>query len=324
MPKGGIMEVGVKRVVITGGTGFIGSWLVKELTENQIEVILLVRKETIRQEKELEGIKRISYASEAFASLEKQECGEIDVFFHLAWGGVSTELKNDCELQLENIRFSLKMLELAKRIGAKKFVATGTVAEYAFCESIMDVNARQTPNDMYGAAKTAAHYMLGTRARMLEMPFIWAVLPSTYGEGRRDNNIITYTINSLLRRERPQYGFLEQMWDFLYVSEVARALRLIGEKGVSERTYAIGSGVFKPLKEYIIEIRDIIDPKLELGIGDIPSNSDKAFSSCVSIYDLIKDTGFMPQIDFKTGITRTIAYYRGLMKAEDNSNENNA
>ena len=41
----------------------------------------------------------------------------------------------------------------------------------------------------------------------------------------------------------------------------------------SRRTYAIGSGVFKPLKEYIIEIRDIIDPKLELGIGDIPSLS---------------------------------------------------
>ena len=110
----------------------------------------------------------------------------------------------------------------------KKFIGIGTVAEYSFCESIMDVNAKQTPNDMYGAAKTAVHYLLETRARILKMPFIWTVIPSTFGEGRRDNNIITYTIMSLLRGEKPEYGYLTQMWDFLYVKEVVRALRYIG------------------------------------------------------------------------------------------------
>ena len=58
-----------------------------------------------------------------------------------------------------------------------------------------------------------------------------------------------------------------QMWDFLYVGEVARALKLIGEKGISGKTYGIGSGVYRQLKDYIMKIRDIIDPQLELGIG---------------------------------------------------------
>jgi nucleoside-diphosphate-sugar epimerase len=178
----------------------------------------------------------------------------------------------------------------------------------------MDINGRQTPNDMYGAAKTAAHYMLETRARILKMPFNWAVVPSTFGEGRKDNNIITYTINSLLNEEKPRYGYLLQMWDFLYVKEVARALYLIGEKGLPNKTYGIGSGVFKPLKDYIEKIRDIIDPSLPLGIGDIPSLSDKAFSSCVSIYDITKDTGFVPEISFEEGIRRTIPYYRDRIR----------
>ncbi len=224
----------------------------------------------------------------------------------MAWAGVSSSEKNDGRMQLENVRFSMEMLEYARQIRAKRFMGMGTVAEYAFSENTIEANGnRQTPNDMYGAAKTAAHYMLEAYARILELPFNWVVLPSTFGEGRRDDNIITYTITTLLKGQKPQYGMLTQMWDFLYVKEVVRALRLIGEQGCEGKTYGVGSGVFRQLKDYIIKIRDIIDPNLELGIGEIPSLSDKAFSSCVNIYDLAKDTGFEPQITFEEGIRRT-------------------
>lgn len=307
----------MERVIITGGTGFIGSWLVKEFLNNDTEVIMLVRDQPVKRTFPAHAkLRIIGYDSEEYEALKKRE-QKIDAFYHLAWGGVSTELKNESALQLENISFSLRMLEYAGEIGAERFIGTGTVAEYAFCEGIMDLSARQTPNDMYGAAKTAAHYMLETRARLLDIPFNWAVIPSTFGEGRRDNNIITYTIISLLKGEKARYGYLQQMWDFLYVAEVVRALRLIGEKGQFFKTYGIGSGVFKPLKEYILAIRDIINPAMELGIGDIPAYSDKAFSSCVSIYDLTKDTGFTPQITFDEGIRRTIPYYRDRIGLEE-------
>lgn len=309
----------MERVILTGGTGFIGSWLVEELLSHGVEVVVLVRSLERAKEKRLfenGRVRLIEYYSQQYQDMLSQK-EKVDVFYHLAWEGVSTEMKNESELQLENIRFSMEMLELANTIKAGRFIATGTVAEYAFSENIMDINGRQTPNDMYGAAKTAVHYMLETQARLLKIPFNWAVVPSTFGEGRRDNNIITYTITSLLRREKPSFGYLLQMWDFLHVKEVVRALWLIGEKGVPDKTYGIGSGVFKPLKDYIIQIRDIIDPSLPLGIGDIPSLSDKAFSSCVSIYDITKDTGFVPEITFEEGIRRTIPYYRAMIEAQD-------
>lgn len=309
----------MERVILTGGTGFIGSWLVEELLSHGVEVVVLVRSLERAKEKRLfenGRVRLIEYYSRQYQDmLSKKE--KVDVFYHLAWEGVSMEMKNESELQLENIRFSMEMLEFANTIKAGRFIATGTVAEYAFSENIMDINGRQTPNDMYGAAKTAVHYMLETQARLLKIPFNWAVVPSTFGEGRRDNNIITYTITSLLRREKPSFGYLLQMWDFLHVKEVVRALWLIGEKGVPDKTYGIGSGVFKPLKDYIVQIRDIIDPSLPLGIGDIPSLSDKAFSSCVSIYDITKDTGFVPEITFEEGIRRTIPYYRAMIEARD-------
>ncbi len=301
----------MNKVIVTGGTGFVGFRLIKELIEHNIEVIALVRNTGSVQFDSL-GKKKllriIQYHSDEFHKLDDAE--EIDVFYHLAWAGVTSSQKNDIRVQLENINFSIEMLEYAEKIGVKRFIAIGTVAEYAFSENVIEASsARQTPNDMYGAAKTSVHYILGIYAKMLGVPFNWVVLPSTFGEGRRNDNIITYTITMLLQGKKPQYGALTQMWDFLYVGEVARALHLIGEKGHYEKTYGIGSGNYRQLKDYIIEIRDIINPDLELGIGMQPSLSDKVFSSCVNIYELTKDTGFKPMVTFEEGIRMTIPFY---------------
>lgn len=301
----------MKKAIVTGGTGFIGSWLVQELLEKEIHVTVIVR----NKEKLLDEFKNnssISIIEKEIEDISVDDFDDIgyDVFFHLGWGGVAPENKNSIEMQLNNISMSLHALEVANSIGCKKFIASGTVAEYVFCDDVMDVNAKQTPNDMYGAAKVSAHYFLEVRARQLNQPFIWMVIPSTFGERRHDNNIITYTITSLLKGQKPTYGNLNQMWDFLYVKEVVRAIYLIGEKGKTEKVYGIGSGEYRPLKDYIEIIRDLIDPELPLGIGDVPALSEKTFSSCVNIYDLSKDTGFIPQISFYEGIKKTIEYYK--------------
>ena len=115
--------------------------------------------------------------------------------------------------------------------------------------------------------------------------YLGSFYPSTFGAGGgRGNNIITYTICTLLKKQKPRYGDLEQLWDFLYVTEVAKALRLIGEKGKPGKIYGIGSGQYRKLREYVEEIRDCIDPQLELEIGVLPDMTAKTFSSCVNIF----------------------------------------
>ena len=298
----------MKKAIVTGGTGFIGSWLVQELLENNYEVIVIVRdKDRLMPESQ----KQCFIIEKSLLELKTEYFGGgADIFFHLAWEGVSSENKNQLEIQLENIRASLHVLEISNQIGCKLFVATGTVAEYALCDNVMDMAARQTPNDFYGAAKVSTHYFLEVRARQLMQPFIWCVLPSTFGERRTDNNIVTYTIKTLLKGGKPIYGELKQMWDFLYVKDVVRALRLIGDKGTPGKVYGIGSGEYKTLRDYITRIRDVIDPKLNLGIGENETQSKRTFSSCVNNYDLKKDTGFQPEYTFEEGIERTVQYFR--------------
>lgn len=301
----------VMKSIVTGSSGFIGGWLTLELLNNNYDVTAVVRNLS-KIPFEILNHPKFRYIIKDINDLKQSdfEDDDYDVFFNLGWEGVSPQDKNSIDKQLSNIPMSLNAIEVCKAVNCKLFLSSGTVAEYALTTDVMDLGAKQKPNDIYGATKVAVHYYLEVRARQLEQPFIWTVVPSTFGERRTDNNIITYTIRTLLNGARPQYGKLEQMWDFLYVSEVVRALRLIAEKGTPGRIYGIGSGEYRPLREYIEMIRDIINPQLELGIGDVPSMSNQSFSSCVNIYDLIRDTGFKPQVSFREGIEKTIKWFK--------------
>ena len=295
-------------MIITGATGFIGTWLIKEMISNSVQVTAIVRDKN-RISPEISS-KITVIQTDSYYNVELED-GDFDVFYHLAWGGVSSTYKNNLDIQLSNIKISVEALELANKLRCKKFIAAGTVAEYTMCDNIMNYSQRQTPSDLYGAAKTSSYFFLEVLARQLQIPFIWALLPSTFGEGRNDNNIIIYTIRELLAGKKPKFGELDQMWDFLYVSEVTRALWLIGEKGMANKIYGIGSGQFLRLKDYIIKIRDMINPDLELGINEISGNGNsKVISSCVGTYDLAKDTGFRVETNFEEGIRKTIDYYK--------------
>ncbi len=297
----------MERVIISGATGFIGKWLVKEMLQNEIEVTVIIRNTAKLDQDWIDRVTIVETNDYETVQLEQKD---YDAFYHLAWSGVDTKDKNKINVQLQNIPLALSAMNLAHYIGCKKFIATGTVAEYTMCDSVMNAANRQTPSDFYGAAKVAVFYALEVLSRQINIPFIWAQLPSTFGEGRNDDNIVIYTIKELLAGRKPLFGPLDQMWDFLYVSEVVKALRLLGQYGIPGKTYGIGSGEYSYLKEYILRIRDMINPKLELGIGELPVTGQKVMSSCVGIYDLVKDTGFRVQIGFEEGMRKTIDYYK--------------
>lgn len=305
----------MNNVIVTGGTGFIGSWLIDELLNQNIGVITLIRNASKLKGNWLEN-KKFFYIEKELMDLKKEDFysfGEIDAWFHLAWDGVDEKQKNNFDKQINNIKMTTHLFELCAQISCPKFIATGSVAEYVLCPGVMNYDEKQTPNDLYGATKVATHYFLDVLSRKWNQPFVWVILPSTFGENRMDNNIITYTIRTLINKEKPIYGNLNQMWDFLYVSEVARALVLIAERGdFSGVTYGIGSGNYRKLREYIIAIRDLIDSDLPLGIGENPKMDERTYSSCVNVEDFINDTGFIPQISFKEGIMRTINYFKGI------------
>lgn len=301
----------MKRVILTGATGFIGGWLLEELLVQGVQITALVCDDPNRIPNAVRSrIEIIPYDPEnIFDAISL--CGrDYDALYNLGWAGVAPEEKNDLTLHVNNIKCALDVVKFATEIECKRFIGIGTVAEYTRCDGLIAANQPPSPADVYGASKVAVHYMSEVLARQNSLNFNWVIVPSTFGERRNDANLITYTIKSLLKNHSPLYSSLEQMWDFLHVSDVAYALYLIGKKGCVGKTYGIGSGIFRPLKEYICEIRDQIDASLPLGIGKRQDNEKFVYSSCVDNSALVSDTGFAPRITFADGIERTIQYFR--------------
>jgi nucleoside-diphosphate-sugar epimerase len=117
-----------------------------------------------------------------------------------------------------------------------------------------------------------------------------------------------------LNREKPLTTGLEQKWDYLYVDDLIRAFVLIGDKGIGGKIYPIGSGEQKQMCEYVEIIRNLIDPSLLLGIGEIPyKNPSKIDNQILDITELKLDTGFKAEYDFSRGIIETIKYFKTLL-----------
>ena len=152
--------------------------------------------------------------------------------------------------------------------------------------------------------------MCQTYGRQNGISLIWAVITSIYGPGRNDDNLITYCIKTLLKGEKPSFTGLEQQWDYLYIDDLIDALVAVGEKGIGGKTYPIGSGENKQIVEYVKIIRDMIDPTLPLGIGDIPYKNKTIDNQILDISELNEDTGFTARYSFESGIKLTIDYYK--------------
>lgn len=314
----------MKKVIVTGANGFVGRHLLKRLLEEGVEIFAIVRK-VIKMEELSDEYDKINWVigdlyqdTESIVNaLLENGGGHADCFYHLAWNGVASCYKNDYEEQIKNITIGMNVLVICKAVGCTRFINLGTVGEYVSLDGLINEKWVPSPADIYGAVKVSVRNLLAVKGFLEGIDIINTILCSTYGEFRCDDNVVSYTIKKLLKKECPEYGHLKQMWDFLYVDDVAYALYLVGKKGIGGKTYSIGSGTYRYLYEYIETIRDLINPELPLGIGRLGNKYEKVLNSCVDTFQLQKDTGFKPQFSFEEGICKTIAYFQETMEDEE-------
>ena len=297
----------MNHIVITGADGFIGSHLVKAfVAQGDAVTALIMEHSPIRHR--IEGIQNVTIVEgdlNNWQALERSLPKAPLAFFHLAWAGVSPEGRNSVAIQTPNIGLCLNAARLAHAVGAQRFILPGSTTEYPYCH-IINENAMPCPLNAYGAAKVSARYLCKALCEELGLPFIYAVITGVYSADRVDNNVIYYTIASLLDGKRPAFTRLEQRWDYVHIDDVMGAFLAIAQKGKPGAFYAIGHGDNQPLAAYIYAIRDAIDPNAPMGVGEVPYKDGKMPASCVDLTALREDTGFIPQIPFQEGILGVI------------------
>lgn len=310
----------MNKAIITGADGFLGRHLVDRLLAEGVEVWAIVYPESPMKDVYL-GRPFVTTVCTDYSQLALHTSSfpkGIDAFYHLAWQGVNAESRDDFEMQSQNIGLTFNCLKFAHDIGVNKFIIPGSTSEYLEYGKPINEKALPTPQNAYGAVKVALRYLSKAYADQISVGLIYTVITGIYASDRKDNNVIFYTIDKLLRGEKPSLTKLEQKWDYVYIDDVVEALYLIGDKGRPGKFYAIGSGDNKPLYEYIEQIREYIKPSASLGIGEIPYKNEILPSSCIDLSALQDDTGFVPKVGFAEGIRRVINEYRKEMFSETN------
>ena len=302
----------MKKAIITGPTGAIGMSLIGKLLREEVDVLAIVHRGSRRADR-IPKHPRLQLIEADLADLADIALPEQDweVFYHLAWGGTFGDARNDLECQIDNIRYTLDAVRLAKRGGCSTFIGAGSQAEYGRYEGILEADTPTYPENGYGMAKLCAGQMSRQLCEQLGLKHIWTRILSVYGPYDGGNTMISMAIRNLTAGKPTHFTKGEQLWDFLYSGDAADILYLLGLRGKSGNTYVLGSGTTRPLREYIEILAKKLGVEGNLGIGDVPYAEKQVMHLQADIRPLEEELGYVPGTGFDEGIEATIHSFIG-------------
>lgn len=302
----------MKKAIITGANGFVGTAICRELALNGVEVIAVIRNESenIEKIKDLPNLRIVYCDLSEFKRLsEIVPDRDIDVMYHLAWVGSAGPLRGDAGTQINNIRYTCDTLGVCGEMNCHRFVFASSIMEYEI-QAVMATDSTPGINTLYSSAKLSADYMVRTLAGNLKIDYIRAVISNIYGPGEMSPRLINTSLRKMLNGEHCAFSAGDQLYDFIYVTDAAKAFMAIGDKGIANRTYYIGSLEPRPLKEFLRIMRDQVNPKIILGLGELPFGGVSLTYKEFDVEAVKKDTGFVPEVGFAFGIQRTIEWIK--------------
>lgn len=299
----------MENVIVTGASGFIGSSLVEKLIANGVRVLAIdIFFNDLFPKSDL--ITKIEAGIDSTLE-EKIPRQSYDAFYHFAWKGVNGPDKANPIVQVENTKMTLVCAQICKKLGMKKLLVAGTVAE----QSVFSIpNLSQVSGGMmYGVAKHITHIMLDAFCRNIGLPLIWMQLSNIYGVGNRTGNLISYTLNELLAGHKACFGPALQPYDFIYVDDLIEAVYRLGTLNFCEcqqRNFFIGSGKPRILKDYLHRIGELTDRQDLISLNERPDDGIRYSKEMFDINPLITEIGNYVSTSFDEGILKTIQWLK--------------
>jgi len=290
----------VLKAIVTGAAGFAGAHLTRALAQRGFAVYAIVRPGSLhnRRLSVLESVKQIECDLNDLHLLPEKIGEPCDCFFHLAWTGEA----NAFAAQYANVNISLVALKVAAGLSCKRFVATGSQAEYGLQTELITEDTLPAPFTPYGAAKMATMHLTKSLAAELGVEWIWGRIFSLYGEFEPHGRMLPDLVSALRAGKDFALTAATQNWDYLLANEAADALIALMERGRDGEVYNIAHGAYRPLKTFTEEMRNYFAPESNISYG---KSNALAVSLQPSVAKIQRDTGWQAQISFMDGIRRT-------------------
>lgn len=258
-----------KRILVTGGAGFIGSHLVETLRLDGCEAVVLDDLSMGRRENVRGQIEFIEGDIRDYDAVRKALSG-VDAVLHLA---ARVSVRASCEHFVDdasvNVMGTLNVLKACAGLGVRKFVYASSMAVYADSPDPKPITESYpcAPISPYGVAKMACeHYVLNLCPQLGIEPVVLRLF-NTFGEGQTFTpyvGVITIFAKRLLAGEPPIiFGDGEQCRDFVSVDEVVTAFTCALESNCAGETINIGTGVARSVNEITGMLRELINPAIK-------------------------------------------------------------
>ena len=300
----------MKNIIVTGANSFVGSAFVKECLNHGDSICALVHNNHRDKLPDHPSLKIISCEMKEISKLTELIEKNYDTFYHFAWEGSSGPARADTVLQLNNVQLTVNALRTAKELGCERFLCAGSIMEDETIAAAYALGNKPGLGYIYGGAKMAAHMMCMSVAANIGIDIVWPKITNAYGVGEVSPRMVNTTLRKCIKGEAPQFTAGTQNYDFIYIDDTARALRMIGENGKPFHEYLIGSSTARPLKEFLLEMKAAVAPNLDFIFGDIPFTGINLPLERFDCSKTEEDTGFRAKISFAEGCKKTIEWLK--------------
>jgi UDP-glucose 4-epimerase len=303
----------VKRVIITGATGFIGANLVRRLLGDGHEIYLLVRP-GYSPWRILKILKDVSHYEVDFRDAKTLE--EIvrqirpDWVFHLAVSGAYS-WQTDLNLMVQtNIIGTINLVEACLRTGYESFINTGSSSEYGFKKFAPSETEWLEPNSDYAVTKASASIFCRYISQSRGVPLQTLRLYSVYGPYEEPKRLIPSLIREGWKGKFPPLVGSETSRDYIYVDDVVEAYMLAATKPNQElgAIYNIGSGIQTSLHEVVQVARKTLGIQSEPEWNTMPQRIWDTNIWVANIRKAVDELIWQPQINLQLGFLRTVQW----------------
>ena len=324
----------MKNVLVTGGAGFIGSHLVR-LFVNKYPEYHIINLDILTYAGNLKNLKDIE-SNENYTFVKCDICDfkkvkkifkdyKIDSVIHLAAEShVDRSIIDPFSFAQTNVMGTLTLLQVAKEYWSNNFknklfyhVSTDEVYGSLGEEGYFTEESAYDPHSPYSASKASSDHFVRAFADTYGLPIVISNCSNNYGPYQFPEKLIPLFINNIVNNKPlPVYGKGENVRDWLFVSDHARAIDIIFHKGKLGETYNIGG---------VNEWKNIELVKLLISTVDRLLSRKKGFSSKLITYvsdraghdlryaidstKLMDELGWEPSLQFEQGIEKTVAWY---------------